>query len=157
MAKRNDGGAAGCEKGVRSRGTSSSLQSDEAARIEPVLDGFDCSDMERKLHENTIGDGDVEQNSDEQRVAPRCTGISGDLHLYVVRSVVKTEGEVECDDDRVEDGFRFPAAHHRLMFSGIPSTARVRLEIAQRRVCTSSLSSGKLRKKNPKSKTSTSS
>ena len=74
-------------------------------------------------------------------------GKRGACDLYVVRSVVETEGEVECDDERVEDGFRFPAAHQRLMISGIPSTARVRLEIAQRRVCTSSLSSGKLRKK----------
>ena len=68
------------------------------------------------------------------------------LNVYVVRSVVNTEGEVEGDDERVEDCFRFPAAHQMMYISGIPSTARVRLEIAQRRVCTSSLSTGKLRK-----------
>ena len=37
-----------------------------------------------------------------------------------------------------------------MRFSEIPSTARVRVEIAQRRVCKSSLASGKLRIKNGK-------
>ena len=77
MAKRNGGGAAGCEEGVRSRGTSNIVQSDETARCEPVLDGVDCSDLERKLHESTPGNGHVVQNSDEQEAAPRSARIYG--------------------------------------------------------------------------------
>ena len=45
----------------------------------------------------------------------------------------------------VEIVFRFHSELQEMRFSEIPSTARVRLEIAQRRVCTSSLSSGQLR------------
>ena len=102
MAKINGGGAAGCENGVRSRGTSSSIQSDETARIEPVLDGIDCDDLERNLHESTIGNGDVEQNSDEQRVAPRCAGISGDLHNDQGTGVERLDKELGFTETCVE-------------------------------------------------------
>ena len=80
MAEINGGCAVGCEEGVPPRGTSSCIQSNETTRSESVLDGFDCGDLERKLHEGTIGNSDVEQNSDEQRVASRCAGISGNFH-----------------------------------------------------------------------------
>ena len=52
MAQRNCGGAARHGEGFRSRGTSRSFHGDETTK--PVLDGFDCSDLEWKLHEGAL-------------------------------------------------------------------------------------------------------
>ena len=55
MAKRNCGCTVGSEEGVRPCGTSSGLQGNEIARCEFVFDGFDCDDLEWKLHEARLG------------------------------------------------------------------------------------------------------
>ena len=47
---------------------------------ELVLDGFDCCNLEWKLHESAFGDGLVEQSSDEPRTPTGSAGVSG--HLY---------------------------------------------------------------------------
>ena len=52
----------------------------EIARCEFVLDGLDCGNLEWKLHEGMLGNGDVEQSSDESRIASRTAGISSHLH-----------------------------------------------------------------------------
>ena len=69
MAERNCGGAADCEEGFRPCGTSSSFQGDEATQPEPFLDGFDCSNLEWKLHEGALGYGPVEQSTDESWIS----------------------------------------------------------------------------------------
>ena len=71
MAERNCGGTVGREEGVRPCGPSSGLQGNETARCELVFDGLDCGDLEWKLHEGALGNGDVEQSSDEPRIASR--------------------------------------------------------------------------------------
>ena len=80
MAESNCGGTIGREEGVRSRGSSSGVQGNETTRCESVFDGFDCCDLEWKLHESTFGNSLVEQSSDEQRFASRAAAISGHLH-----------------------------------------------------------------------------
>ena len=80
MAKRNCGGAVGREEGVRPCGPSCGLQGNETARCELVFDGLDCGDLEWKLHEGALGNGDVEQSSDEPRTASRSAGIFSHLH-----------------------------------------------------------------------------
>ena len=80
VAERNCGGTAGREESVRSCGPSSGLQGNEAVRCELVFDGLDCGDLEWKLHEGALGNGDVEQSSDESRIASKGAGISS--HLY---------------------------------------------------------------------------
>ena len=61
MAQRICGGAAGRKEGFRPRGTSSSFQGDETTKPEPVLDGFDYSNLEWKLHESALRYGTVEK------------------------------------------------------------------------------------------------
>ena len=68
MAERNCGGTVGREEGDRPCGPSSGLQGNETARCELVFDGLDCGDLEWKLHEGALGNGDVEQSSDEPRI-----------------------------------------------------------------------------------------
>ena len=65
--------------------------------------------------------------------------------FYGVRSVVKTEGDVESGDDGVEIVLIFSSGTLRTMSASFPSIARVRQGIALSRVCTPLLSSGKLR------------
>ena len=36
-----------------------------------VLDGLDCGNLEWKLHEGMLGNGDVKQSADELRIASR--------------------------------------------------------------------------------------
>ena len=76
MAKRNCGGAIGREESIRPCGPSCGLQGNEFARSELVFYGLDCGDLEWKLHEGALGNGDVEQSSDESRIASRSAGIS---------------------------------------------------------------------------------
>ena len=80
MAERDCSGTAGREESVRPCGPSSGLQGNEIARCELVLDGLDCCNLVWKLHEGALGNGDVEQSSDEPRTASRSAGISSHLH-----------------------------------------------------------------------------
>ena len=80
VAERNCGGTAGREENVRPCGPSSGLQGNETARCEFVLDGLDCGNLEWKLHKRMLGNGDVEQSSDEPSIAARSAGISSHLH-----------------------------------------------------------------------------
>ena len=80
VTERNCGGTAGRKESVRPRGPSSGLQGSEVARCESVLDGIDCCNLEWKLYESALGDGFVEQSSDEQRTASRSAGVSSHLH-----------------------------------------------------------------------------
>ena len=68
--------ASGREESVRPW---SGLQGNESARCEFVLDGLDCGNLEWKLQEGILGNGDVEQSSDEPRIASRSSGISSHL------------------------------------------------------------------------------
>ena len=61
-------------------GPSSGLQGHETARCESVFDGLDCGNLEGKLHEGMLENGDVEQSSDEPRIASRSAGIFSHLH-----------------------------------------------------------------------------
>ena len=54
VAERNCGGTAGREESVRPCGPGN-----EIARCEFVLDGLDCGNLEWKLHEGMLGNGDV--------------------------------------------------------------------------------------------------
>ena len=76
VAERKCGSTTGCEESVRPCGPSSGLQGNEVARCELFLDGFDCRNLECKLYESALGDGFVEQSSDE----PRSAGVSSHLH-----------------------------------------------------------------------------
>ena len=52
------------------------LQGNETARCELVFDGFDFGDLEWKLHEGALRNGDVEQSSGEPGTSSR-DGVSG--------------------------------------------------------------------------------
>ena len=80
VAERNCSGTVGREESVRPCGPSSGLQGNEIARCEFVLDGLGCGNLEWKLHEGMLGNGDVKQSSDEPRIASRSAGISSHLH-----------------------------------------------------------------------------
>ena len=71
VAERDCSGTAGREESVRPCGPSSGLQGNEIARCELVLDGLDCGNLEWKLHEGMLGNGDIKQSSDEPRIASR--------------------------------------------------------------------------------------
>ena len=75
VAERDCNGTAGREESVRPCGPSSGLQGNEIARCELVLDGLDCGNLEWKLHEGMLGNGDIKQSSDEPRIASRSAGI----------------------------------------------------------------------------------
>ena len=47
------------------------FKGNEAARCESVLDGIDCCNLEWKLNESALGDGFVEQSSDEPKILPQ--------------------------------------------------------------------------------------
>ena len=58
----------------------SCLQGNETARCEFVVDGFDCGNLEWKQREGALGNGVVEQSSDEPGTSSRSAGISSHLH-----------------------------------------------------------------------------
>ena len=68
-------GGAGRTEGVRPCGPLRCFQGDEIAKPQPVLDGFDRSNLERKLHESALGNLTVEQSADEPWFTSRSTGV----------------------------------------------------------------------------------
>ena len=61
-------------------GHRAAFKANEIARCEFVLDGLDCGNLEWKLHEGMLGNGDVKQSSDESRIVSWSAGISSHLH-----------------------------------------------------------------------------
>ena len=57
------------------------MRGDETTKPEPVLDGFDCSNLELMLHESALGCGTVEQSTDEPWIVPVSTRVSGHIHI----------------------------------------------------------------------------
>ena len=99
MAEGNCGGAAGRDEGVRSP---SYFQGNEIKRCEPVFAGLDCCDLEWKLHGSTIGNGVVEQSSDEQRLASRCARVSGHLLNDYGTGTVRYDQKLENSETGME-------------------------------------------------------
>ena len=104
VAERNCGGTAGREESVRPCGPSSGLQGNEFARFEFVLDGLDCGNLEWKLHEDMLGNGDVEQSSNESRFASRGAGISCHLHDDHGLGAERFDQELEFTETGLETG-----------------------------------------------------
>ena len=104
VAERNCGGTAGREESVRPCGPSSGLQGNETARCELVFDGLDCGDLEWKLHEGALGNGDVEQSSDEPRIASRSAGISSHLHDDHGIGAARLDKELDFTETGLETG-----------------------------------------------------
>ena len=75
-----------------------------AAKREHFLDGFECGDLEWKLHEGVFGDGFVEQSSDEQRTASRSAGVSSHLHRGHGTGAEGFGQELESSKSGVESG-----------------------------------------------------
>ena len=93
LADMNCGGAGGCKEGFQPCGTVSSFEGDELAKLEPFLDGFDCSDLERKLHEGMLGKVVLKHSADESWIDSTRTGVSDDLHNYRGTGAVIRRGE----------------------------------------------------------------
>ena len=104
MAKINCGRATGLEESVRPCGPPSGLQGNETARCELVFDGFDCGDLEWKLHEGALGNGDVEQSSDEPGTSSRSAGISSHLHNDHGIGAARLDKELDFKETGLEIG-----------------------------------------------------
>ena len=84
--------------------SSSGLQGNETARCELVLDGLDCGNLEWKLHEGALGNSDVEQSSDEPRIASRSAGISSHLHDDHGIGAARLDKELDFTETGLETG-----------------------------------------------------
>ena len=104
VAKRNCGCATGREKSVRPCGPSSGLHGNETARCEFVFDGFDCGDLEWKLHEGALEKGVVEQSSDEPGTSSRSAGISSHLHNDHGIGAARLDDELDYTENDLETG-----------------------------------------------------
>ena len=104
VAERNCGGTVGREERVQSCGPSSGLQGNETARCEFVFDGLDCGNLEWKLHEGMLGNGDVEQSSDEPRIASRSAGISSHRHNDHGNGAARLDEELDFTETGLEIG-----------------------------------------------------
>ena len=85
-------------------GPSSGLQGNETARFEFVFDGLACGNLEWKLHEGMLGNGDVKQSSDEPRTASRSAGISSHLHDDHGMGAARFDKELDFTETGLETG-----------------------------------------------------
>ena len=81
-----------------------SKQGDEIAKVEPFLQGFDCSDLEWMLHEGTLGYDAVELSTDEPWIAPGRTGALGHLHNDPGTGAEGSGQELKSSKSGVESG-----------------------------------------------------
>ena len=103
-AEINCGGAVGCAEGMRACGSTSSFQRDKIAKLELFLGGFDCSDLEWKLHQGALGNGALEQSADESWFAAGRTGVSSHLHNDHGIGAEGSGQELESSKPSVESG-----------------------------------------------------
>ena len=80
------------------------LQGNEIARCKFVLDGLDCGNLEWKLYEGMLGNGDVTQSSDESRIASRSAGISSHLHDDHGIGAARFDKELDFTETGLETG-----------------------------------------------------
>ena len=69
-----------------------------------VFDGIDCCNLEWKLYESALGDGLVEQSSDEQRIASRSAGVSSHLHNDHGTGTARLDKELDNPETGLEAG-----------------------------------------------------
>ena len=69
-----------------------------------VFDGFDCGDLEWKLHEGALENGVVEQNSDELGTSSRSAGISSHLHNDHGIGAARLDEELDYTENDLETG-----------------------------------------------------
>ena len=80
------------------------FQGNEIARCQFVFDGLDCGNLEWKLHEGMLGNGDVKQSSDESRIASRSVGISSHLHDDHGIGAARLDKELDFTETGLETG-----------------------------------------------------